>query len=78
MIILPLSLGVGKSKTINVCAQYAEKYLRKAGDHPNRPRVLLLCPTGMAACLIGMFISFFIQLSKALFSKLANVFYLIS
>ena len=48
-------LGVGKSKTINVCAQYAEKFLRKTGDHPNRPSVLLLAPTGMAACLIGKF-----------------------
>ena len=50
-----LVLGVGKSKTINVCAQYAEKFLRKTGDHPNRPSVLLLAPTGMAACLIGKF-----------------------
>lgn len=45
--------GVGKSRTIQTCAQHAEKILRQAGNHPNLPRVLLLGPTGMSASLIG-------------------------
>ena len=43
--------GVGKSKTINACAQWAEKLLRRAG--PYLPRVLVLGPTGASAALIG-------------------------
>ena len=45
--------GSGKSKTICIVAKWAEKLLRKAGDHPNKPRVLLTGPTGMASALIG-------------------------
>ena len=44
--------GVGKSQTIRVMANQAEKILRKAGHHPNRPRVLLTAFTGKAASLI--------------------------
>ena len=43
--------GVGKSKTISTCAQWAEKLLRRAG--PYLPRVLILGPTGASAALIG-------------------------
>ena len=42
--------GVGKSKTINACAQWAEKLLRLPG--PYLPRVLVLGPTGASASLI--------------------------
>ena len=43
--------GVGKSRTIQACAQWAEKLLRRAG--PYLPRVLILGPTGASAALIG-------------------------
>jgi hypothetical protein len=46
-------LGVGKSATIRAIASWAEKILRKSGDHPNRPRVLICAPTGKAASLIS-------------------------
>ena len=45
--------GTGKSFTIKIVAKYAEKILRMPGDHPNRPKVILLGPTGIAANLIG-------------------------
>ena len=45
--------GVGKSYLIRTVAKWAEKILRKAGDNPLKPKVLLLAPTGMAASLIG-------------------------
>ena len=45
--------GVGKSYLIRTVAQWAEKILRRAGDNPLKPKVLLLAPTGMAASLIG-------------------------
>ena len=45
--------GVGKSFLIKVTAKYVEQILRLPGDHPNRPKVILLGPTGMAASLIG-------------------------
>ena len=45
--------GVGKSYLIRVIAKYAEKILRLPGDHPTRPKVILLAPTGKAASLIG-------------------------
>ena len=44
--------GVGKSATLKVCAQWAEQILKRAGDNPSKPRVMLLCPTGMAASVI--------------------------
>ena len=44
--------GVGKSATLKVCAQWVEQILRRAGDNLNKPRILLLCPTGMAASVI--------------------------
>ena len=44
--------GVGKSAVIKVIAFHAEKILRKAGDHPNKPRVLICAFTGKAASLI--------------------------
>ena len=53
-LILHGGAGVGKSKTIKAMALQAEKALRKAGHHPNHPRVLLAAFTGKAASLIGM------------------------
>ncbi len=44
--------GVGKSRVIRVCSQWAEYFLRKAGDDPSKPRILIITPTGMAACVI--------------------------
>lgn len=44
--------GVGKSQTIKICSQWVEHILRRAGDDQHKPRVLLMCPTGMAASVI--------------------------
>ena len=48
--------GVGKSFLINLTKMWAEYILRQAGDHPLKPKVLLLGPTGMAANLIGKYL----------------------
>ena len=45
--------GTGKSAIIKVASLHAERILRKAGDKPNHPRVLLTAHTGRAASLIG-------------------------
>ena len=45
--------GSGKSVTIRVVAMHAERILRKAGDKPNHPGVLLTAHTGKAASLIS-------------------------
>ena len=45
--------GVGKSFMINVISKWAEYLLRKSGDEPTFPKVLLMAPTGKAASLIG-------------------------
>ena len=42
----------GLAKTFKVCSQWVERILRRAGDNQNKPRILLLCPTGMAASVI--------------------------
>ena len=56
--------GVGKSKTIKVCSQWVEHILRRGGDNPSKPRILLMCPTGMAASVIdGMTICSSLDLS---------------
>ena len=52
MLILIL-LGVGKSATIRAIATHAEKILRQPGGNPNKPRILLCAPTGMAASVIS-------------------------
>ena len=44
---------MGKSFLINVLARHADKILSKVGNDPNKPNILLLGPTGMAASLIG-------------------------
>ena len=44
--------GVGKSNTTRVCAQWAETILKREYSKQDLPRVLLLCPTGMAASVI--------------------------
>ena len=36
-------------------SMHAEKIIRKAGDKPNHPRVLLCAFTGKAASLIGTY-----------------------
>ena len=52
--------GTGKSHFISVASKWAEKTFVQSGDNPNRPKILLLAPTGKAASLIGkaIFISF--------------------
>lgn len=45
--------GVGKSFLIIVLVKFIEKILRLPGDHPEKPKVALLAPTGIAASLIG-------------------------
>jgi hypothetical protein len=45
--------GVGKSAVIRIISKWCEKILRKAGDHPNKPRVLIAGPTGMASAVIN-------------------------
>ena len=44
--------GTGKSQIIKVCSQWVEHILRRAGDNQTKPRILLMCPTGMAAYVI--------------------------
>ena len=45
--------GMGKSFLINLISKWTERILRKEGDAPNKPVILLLGPTGMSACIIG-------------------------
>ena len=45
--------GVGKSAVIRIISLWAEKILRRAGQNPNHPRVVLCAPTAKAASLIG-------------------------
>ena len=45
--------GCGKSYLANVFAMWCEKYLRQAGDNPDKPKVLIMAPTGIAAVQIG-------------------------
>ena len=51
-----LFIGVGKSMAIRAAATHAENILRKAGDDPHKPRVLLCSFTAKAANLIGKII----------------------
>ena len=44
--------GVGKTFVIKLISQWFEKILRKAGDHPLKPKLCLFAPTGIAAHLI--------------------------
>ena len=48
---------VGKSFLIRLISQYVNKALRKVGDDPNRPKVIILAPTGIAASLIGNYLN---------------------
>ena len=45
--------GVGKSYLIWLLSQWIELITQRQGDPPNKPKVLLLAPTGIAASLIG-------------------------
>ena len=45
--------GVGKSKIIEVMSCWVEKILCKAGDHPGKPRVLIMAATGKAASIVN-------------------------
>ena len=45
--------GNGKSHLINCTSKWLEKILRQPGDHPLKPYILILGPTGMSAILIG-------------------------
>ena len=49
--------GTGKSMTIKVMSMWAEKILLKEGDHPHKPRVLLMAFSGKAAANIGKFLN---------------------
>ena len=49
--------GVGKSFLIRLISQYVNKFLIKVGDDPNKPKVIIMAPTGIAASLIGNFYS---------------------
>lgn len=51
-IIIHGGAGAGKSATIRAISMIAEKILRKPGDHPHHPRVLICAPTGKAASLV--------------------------
>ena len=53
LLILHGGAGSGKSHLIRAVSAWAEKLLRQPNHHPNRPRVLLTGPTGMASTLIG-------------------------
>ena len=55
--------GSGKSFLVQVISQAADKILRKSGDDPKRPKVILSAPTGIAAMLIGMKIKLFIKIT---------------
>ena len=35
---------------------WCEKYLRQSGDNPDKPKVLIMAPTGIAAVQIGKFL----------------------
>ena len=48
-----LYLGVGKSKTIEAMAKWAELILLKEDHEVFKPRVLVVAFTGKAASLIG-------------------------
>jgi hypothetical protein len=41
--------GSGKSSVINILKQWVHTILRKPGDNPNHPYVLVAAPTGTAA-----------------------------
>ena len=45
--------GVGKSAVIKTMTLHSEKILRKVGDNPHHPRVLVCAPTGKAASLVN-------------------------
>ena len=46
-------LGVGKSKTIEVMAKWAEHILLREDHESLKPRVLITAFTGKAASLVG-------------------------
>jgi hypothetical protein len=66
--------GVGKSNVIRAVSKWGEKILRKAGDHPNKPRILLMAPTGMAASVIGRFLQNVVYSGKLYHGKFAELF----
>ena len=47
--------GVGKTFLIWILSQWITVITQRQGDHPFKPKVLLLAPTGIAASLIGMY-----------------------
>ena len=60
---------LGRCAPSRVVAKWLEFILSKPGDHPMKPKVLLLGFTGMAANLIGktVFLMTYIYLSKQFF-----------
>ena len=67
--------GVGKTFLIKTISKWAEKILRKAGEDPTHPKVLLLAPTGKSASLIG---KFFKDLCRFLVLDLQNMIFFLS
>ena len=62
-------LGVGKSAVIEAISLHAEKILRKPGDHPFNPRVLVCAPTGKAASIISKkYFSYYITSMHTMFN----------
>ena len=49
---------------ILVASKWAEKILIKAGDSPNRPKILLVAPTGKAASLIGIETTYLLRFKR--------------
>ena len=45
--------GVGKSATIKAVSPWAEKILRRPGQNPKHPRVIICAWTGKAASIIS-------------------------
>ena len=52
-IIVTGGAGSGKSEVIKVVAQRVDRSLRRSGDDPDKPYVLLCAPTGTAAANIN-------------------------
>ena len=51
--IIFLGGGTGKSFLIRCIIMWIEKILRLPGDNPDKPKTLVMAPTGVAASLIG-------------------------
>ena len=64
---LILFIGVGKSKTIEAMAKWAEHILLKEDHQSSKPRVLIAAFTGKAASLIGKSINIYTNTFEIIF-----------